>query len=293
MPMRKKTQSVLFVFAILFALESASGQQANQSPVSLKPAAAASVPPFFNNHTPYSWDQVFYGSLPRPRKMSRLVERARQTSTTLARGLGFVVFEDKPFGEIIDDYFGQQHELDIVVDWKALAAASPKVTPDSTVNVNLSRGILEDVLADVLDDLSRAASDEDDILAFYVLDGRVKVSTQGEFAKLIVTRIYNISYLARGTPYFFDAPELGMNHRIPFDLAEPPPYLNLPAQAGRSRNPRRNFEELRDELIHLLKEFQPQSWKDNGGRGTISMMGNALMIRQTCEVHEFIGGRWW
>ncbi len=76
-------------------------------------------------------------------------------------------------------------------------------------------------------------------------------------------------------------------------LQEPPPYLNLPAQAGRSRNPRRNFEELRDELIRLLKEFQPKSWRDNGGRGTISVMGNALMIRQTCEVHEFIGGRWW
>lgn len=293
MPMRKKSKSVLFVFATLFALEFASGQQANQPPVSVKPPATASSPPFFNNHTPYSWDQVFYGSLPRPRKMSKLVERARQTGNALARGLGFVVFEDQPFGEIIDDYFGRQHQLEVVVDWKALAAASATVTPDSTVNVNLSRGIVEDVLAEVLDDLSRGASDEDDILCFYVLDGRVKVSTHGEFTKLIVTRIYNISHLARGTPYFFDAPLLGLNHRIPFDLAEPPPYLNLPAQAGRSRNPRRNFEELRDELMRLLKEFKPQSWRDNGGRGTISIMGNALMIRQTCEVHEFIGGRWW
>lgn len=293
MPMRKKTKSVLLVFATLFALEFASGQQANQSPVSLKPTATASVPPFFSNHTPYSWDQVFYGPMPRPRKMSKLVERARHTSSALARGLGFVVFEDKRFGEIIDDYFGQQHELDIVVDWSALAATSANVTPDSTVNVNLSRGILEDVLAEVLEDLSGAASDEDEILSFYVLDGRVKVSTRGEFAKLIVTRIYNISHLARGTPYFFDAPALGLNRRIPSDLAEAPPYLNLPAQAGRSRNPRRNFEELRDELMRLLKEFQPQTWKDNGGRGTISVMGNALMIRQTAEVHEFIGGRWW
>ncbi|MCH8859367.1 MAG: hypothetical protein IID54_07310 [Proteobacteria bacterium] len=177
--------------------------------------------------------------------MSKLVERARQTSSALARGLGFVVFEDKRFGEIIDDYFGQQHELDMVVDWSALAATTAHLTPDSKVNVNLSRGTLEDVLSEVLDDLSRGASDEDDILCFYVLDGRVKVSTHGEFAKLIVTRIYNISHLARGTPYFFDAPELGLNRRIPSDLEEPPPYLNLPAQAGRSRNPRRNFDELR------------------------------------------------
>ena len=291
MPMRRNSKLVLFVFATLLALEFASGQQANQSPVSVKPTAAA--PPFFSNYTPYSWDQVFYGPLPRPRKMSKLVERARQTSNALARGLGIVLLEDQPFGEIIDDYFGRQHQLEVVVDWPALAAASAKVTPDSTVNVNLSRGTLEDVLADVLEDLSGAASDEDDILSFYVLDGRVKISTRGEFAKLIVTRIYNISHLARGTPYFFDAPTLGLNRRIPSDLAEPPPYLNLPAQAGRSRNPRRNFEELRDELMRLLKEFRPETWKDNGGRGTISVMGNALMIRQTAEVHEFIGGRWW
>jgi len=43
----------------------------------------------------------------------------------------------------------------------------------------------------------------------------------------------------------------------------------------------------------MLKDFQPDTWKEHGGRGTISIMGNELMIRQTCEMHELIGGKWW
>ena len=149
------------------------------------------------------------------------------------------------------------------------------------------------MLDDLLAQLSEQAQVDEDFLTYYVLDGKVKVSTRGEFDKLIVTRIYNISFVGRGKPHFVDAPELGLNRRIPFDLAEPPPDPNLPPQAGTSRNPRRNFQELRDELIRLLKEFRPDSWKDRGGKGTISIMGNDLMIRQSCEMHELIGGKWW
>ncbi len=283
-----------FALLVLFlVVEAASGQQPSSASVSAPQAGSVPVLQYFSNSRPSSWDQVFYGPLPRPRKLSKIEKQARHTSEVLARGLGLAVFEDESFGEVLEGFFGGQHELEIKVDWDALAASSGHVTRDSKVNLELGHATVEDVLEDVLDQLSEQAQAEEDILAFYVFEGKVKVSTRGAFSKLIVTRIYNISFIGRGTPHYIDAPELGINRLIPYDLAESPPNPNLPPQAGTSRNPRRNFQELREQLIGMLKDFQPATWQENGGRGSISIMGNELMIRQTAEMHELIGGKWW
>ncbi len=291
--MRYWFTSTLALLALFLVVETASGQQPSSASVSAQQAGATPILQYFSNSRPYSWDQVFYGPLPRPRKLGKIEKHARHTSEVLARGLGYAVFEDESFGEVLEGFFLSRHELEIKVDWDALAASSGHVTRDSKVNVELGHATVEDVLEDVLDHLSEQAQAEEDILAFYVFEGKVKVSTRGTFGKLIVTRIYNISFIGRGTPHYIDAPELGVNRYIPFDLVESPPNPNLPPQAGTSRNPRRNFQELRDQLIGMLKDFQPHTWMENGGRGTISIMGNELMIRQTCEMHELIGGQWW
>ena len=286
--------TLTFVLLTLsLAVEAASGQQPSSVSASAQQAGSVPVLQYFSNSRPYSWDQVFYGPPPRPRKLSKIEKQARHTSEALARGLGHAVFEDESFGEVLDGFFLGQHELEITVAWSALAASSGHVTRDSKVNIELGHATVEDVLEDVLDQLSEQAQTEEDILTFYVFEGKVKVATRGAFSKLIVTRIYNISFIGRGTPHFIDAPELGINHLIPFDLAESPPNPHLPPQAGTSRNPRRNFQELRDQLIGMLKDFEPDTWKENGGRGTISIMGNELMIRQTAAMHELIGGKWW
>ena len=285
--------STLVFLALSLAVSTASGRQPNSVSASAQQAGATPVLQYFSNSRPYAWDQVFYGPPPRPRKLSKIEKHARHTSEVLTRGLGLAVFEDASFGEVLDGFFLGKHELEIKVDWAALAASSGHVTRDSKVNVELGHATVEDVLEDVLDHLSEQAQAEEDILAFYVFEGKVKVATRGVFQKLIVTRIYNISFIGRGTPHYIDAPELGINRLIPYDLVESPPNPNLPPQAGTSRNPRRNFQELREQLIGMLKDFQPDTWKENGGRGTISIMGNELMIRQTCEMHELIGGKWW
>ena len=285
--------SILVFLALSLAVETASGQQRRLVSASAQQAGSTPVLQYFSNSRPYAWDQVFYGPPPRPRKLSKIEKQARHTSEVLARGLGHAVVEDESFGEVLEGFFLGRHELEIKVDWDVLAASSANVTRDSKVNLELGHATVEDVLEDVLDQLSEQAQTGEDILAFYVFEGKVKVATRGAFEKLIVTRIYNISFIARGTPHYIDAPELGINRLIPFDLAESPPNPNLSPQAGTSRNPRRNFQELREQLIGMLKEFQPDTWKEHGGRGTISIMGNEIMIRQTAEMHELIGGKWW
>ena len=221
-----------FVFLALFlAVEAASGQQPSSVSVSAQPAGSTPILQYFSNSRPYSWDQVFYGPPPRPRKLSKIEKHARHTSAVLARGLGYAVFEDESFGEVLEGFFLGQHELEIKVDWDALAASSGHVTRDSNVNLEVGHTTVEEVLGEVLDHLSEQAQAEEDLLTFYVFEGKVKVSTRGVFGKLIVTRIYNISFIARGTPHYIDAPELGINRRIPLDLAESRVTRPLPASS--------------------------------------------------------------
>ena len=56
-----------------------------------------------------------------------------------------------------------------------------------------------------------------------------------------------------------------------------------------------DFEETREKrqenLVELLKTIRPESWDDGGGRGTVTAFSDKLVITQTVEMHEIIGGR--
>lgn len=49
-------------------------------------------------------------------------------------------------------------------------------------------------------------------------------------------------------------------------------------------------EEKLEQLLELIKKIKPDSWKENGGLGTIAEFHGKLMISQTIEMHETIGG---
>ena len=50
-------------------------------------------------------------------------------------------------------------------------------------------------------------------------------------------------------------------------------------------------EEQLEKLIELIKKIKPLTWQDSGGKGTIAEFRGKLMISQTIEMHEIIGGR--
>ncbi len=55
-----------------------------------------------------------------------------------------------------------------------------------------------------------------------------------------------------------------------------------------------DFQALREEQIERLTEvilaINPGSWFGNGGSGTVSEFRGKLIIAQTIEMHEIIGG---
>ncbi len=135
--MRPRLKLAGCLSGMLIPMLAHAGQQANQSSIKPQPSAAQPKLRLFRDAQSYSWGQVFYGPMPRPHRMSSLERRARHTSDVLGRGIGFAVFEDKTFGEILDEFFAVQHGLEVTVDWDALASCSANVTPDTKVYLNV------------------------------------------------------------------------------------------------------------------------------------------------------------
>ena len=50
-------------------------------------------------------------------------------------------------------------------------------------------------------------------------------------------------------------------------------------------------EEKQEALIEMLKSIRPETWDDGGGLGTVTPVADKLVITQTLEMHEIIGGR--
>ena len=86
-----------------------------------------------------------------------------------------------------------------------------------------------------------------------------------------------------------------LNIQLPEAFATVPVLAQIGGGGGGGQGGLIDFEEEREDrlesLTELLKQIQPQTWDDGGGLGTITAFSNQLVIRQTLEMHEVIGGR--
>jgi hypothetical protein len=241
----------------------------------------------------YSWEESQYGPKAIPRRVGQLERSERRISAGLAEHIDHIELKDRPFGEFIESYLKDSNGLPITVDWKNLAANAAPINPDTPVTVDIWDATVGQVLDEVLMHLSEGAASEDEELDYFVLRGRIHVSTRGRFDRKILTRVYDLAQLGTGAPHYRDSPEVGipqMEYGIPGDSAPVTERLRL---AGTSTDVQRNFEGLREQLIHLMTEVRPSTWKENGGRGSISIFGTKLVVRQSPAMHELIGGKWW
>ena len=149
---------------------------------------------------------------------------------------------------------------------------------------------LEDVIESVLDYVNEEEIGDSGEVNYFVLKGILHFSSNADFDEHLTIRFYNISHLTMGRPHYLNAPEVSLERKEKDEEEIEERFFSRP---GRRADPIRNRAELQEQLVNMLKDYQPDSWQENGGRGTISVYGDKLMIRQTLRVHERIGGRWW
>ena len=111
-----------------------------------------------------------------------------------------IIAKGEPLEDVLDDV-AEAADVSLYVNWPALAEA--QMRRDQPVDLQVRDQPLEVAMRLLL----RAAGETSfDAIGFRVNDGVLKVSTQADLDRDVVTRTYEIRHLLARTPNFGDAP---------------------------------------------------------------------------------------
>ncbi len=255
-------------------------------------------------------------SLQKPRPSAKQndkarIQKRRDRTIALLRLLDTRVEQFQFDDDSLEDalaWFREQGLKNIIVRWKLLDQVG-EIGKDTQITLSLQDVTLGEALDVVLEQVSSAASSSQERLTYHVFDGMLKISTRADFDRQVYTRTYYVEDLLY---------PISLNELLPFlqvgqsfaYVSELDPAVATGAVAqepiidvidtGSFHGPgdpgygQPDFKGMREEelekLVNLLKQVRPQSWQEGGGPGTITPFSDKLVISQTIEMHEIVGG---
>ena len=221
---------------------------------------------------------------PVERRRAKIRETLRTLRTPIAS-----FSANSSFEKVLQESFVEEHDLDVVVNWDAIIQAGVAAR-DSEVLLAVEVTTVGEILDAMLKTLSAGPRNADHALTYHIIGGKVKISTRADFKRFLFTKAYHLN----------DLKQLWLVDGLGNDLDEPDDALRSEAQ---TKLPRRQvsgpccgvsyerYEPRIESLIIRLWESNPASWDVNGGRGTITPFADKVVITQTLDMHELIGGQ--
>lgn len=237
-------------------------------------------------------------------------DRTLDVMRLLNREIPSVSFDQETFEDVLE-WFRAQGLKNIVVHWQKIEDAGDidRTTP---VELRVSDLTLGELLDLALSTVSASAFNPSGRLSYRIVNGLVRISTQADFASEIVVRTYDIEYLLQALIFYNDGPTVsvsgagnggrggrgGGGSRGPGSGGGPGtgggPGGDGGIFEGGGGGNSIDFQAIREaqikELLAVILSINPSSWLGNVGSGTVSEFRGKLIIAQTIEMHELIGG---
>lgn len=244
-------------------------------------------------------------------KAGRRAQRRQDRTVAMLRLLTIrvekVEFDEQPLSETFG-WFKDQGLKNLLVSWKVLER-NGEITKETPVTLSLQDVQLGEVLDMVLSLVSDETQSDQERLTYHVFGGMLKISTRADFDRHTYTRTYYVEDLLYPISLNELMPYLQVGQQFAYVATLDPavasgavaqrPIIDV-INTGTHHGPggpefgQPDFQGVRedqlDELVALLKTVRPQTWDDQGGRGTITAFSDKLIISQTIEMHEIIGG---
>lgn len=203
------------------------------------------------------------------------------------RGLAFkalrTIIDDATFKDMTLEEFAEWIErttkANVVVKWKVLEEAG--IEPDVKINLKLKevslRKLIQLTFAQATQDLEGVE------LAAKADDNTLIISTRKDLNSEMATRLYDVQALLITVPNFAGKtpgdPSTGRRAR-----------LSLGA-GSKGEGHDAGTEQIARQLIDVITStIEPESWTVNGGKGTINYYKGKLVVRNSLEVHQLLGG---
>lgn len=222
-------------------------------------------------------------SADKPRKPKT---KKRAPRNLAAKALRLVIddaeFDDMTFEDFVD-WLGRQTKANVVVHWKIIEKAG--VERDAPIFLEQKKITVRKLLPLVF----RQVTEGMDVELAARADGNILlISTRKHLNSKMIVRTYSVQDLLLHVPNFEAA-------RVDIDgtgrrgiVGGRGPVRG--GQAGR-RDPHAGLDARIRRLIAVITQsVEPDSWRINGGKGTLSYFRGQLVIRNGLEVHQKIAG---
>ncbi len=223
---------------------------------------------------------------------------ANATLSLLRKRVESVDWLDSPF-EVVINWLTDEGEnrVNIVPRWNALSIES--VDRDTLVSLQLNNTTVAEVLREAFENIS-----PDGEIGYQGVGNKLTISTRTDFDRRMELKVYDVADL------LFRVPDFGRSAPN-IDLANvgrgggggggggggQSPFQGGGSQGQGGSESGQQAEQRMTERLERLRELieqtiAPDSWDtgNTGGLGTIRPFGTSLIVRNTIEVHEMIGG---
>ena len=198
---------------------------------------------------------------------------------------------DTPFEEVIswlqDESEGR---VNIVPRWGQLSVES--VDRDTLVTLQLNNGTVAEVIIETLEHIAPGGE-----LRFRAVGNNLKISTRADFDRKMYVRVYDVTDILTKIPDFGQtAPNIDLQQQSGGGGGGGQSVFQGGSSGGEEVTGDQAEQELEERLEQLRDIIQlviePTSWDTatTGGLGTIQIFNRMMIVRNTIEVHEAIGG---
>ena len=221
--------------------------------------------------------------------------QAPQTIRILYQRIPDVRFQDTPFEQVME-WLADLTQLNLSVRWQVLKDAG--ISRDAPISIQARNLRLTQVLWLIMNE----AGGSDVKLAYRASGNLLVLSTADDLNKEMITKIYDVSDLLINLPQAsrqnsFDVTQgLGQNtsggggggSSGMFGGGQGQQQTGGYDSTGQGQQ---GEQQMMQQLVDLIQStIEPDSWRQNGGQGTIQPFHRALVVRNTILVHQRLGG---
>lgn len=207
-----------------------------------------------------------------------------------------VAWEEEPFEKVID-WLQTQGPINVVPHWKAMELEG--ITRDTLVTVNLRDTTVREVVNQALEWVREGTA----VVTFQGTGNTLRISTQNDFNREenFQVKVYDVTDILARIPDFRGAPEIDIEAASQGGGGQGGQTAQLFGGAGGGggddddQQTGQEFEQTNPALdaLRLVIEdtIAPTTWDTYGGKASIRVFNRQLIIRNSIDVHEKIGGR--
>ncbi|MCA9243545.1 MAG: hypothetical protein KDA32_06300 [Phycisphaerales bacterium] len=215
------------------------------------------------------------------------------TRKLLSQTIPEVSFEDAPFDQVME-WVAEFTQMNVVVRWEQLEVAG--VDRDKPVSIRVRNLSLSQVLWMIMSEAGGETK-----MAYRASGNLLVLSTADDLGKEMVVKVYDVSDLLLRVPRFDNAPRI--------DLQQAGQQAAQAGQGGGGGGGQGLFQDDQEDneqdqqgdnteiqqLIQLIMEtIEPDSWREGlsggAGQGSIRAFRSMLIVRNSIDVHQKLGG---